>query len=73
MDRTVIHLQRFIDRVQGTEARGLKDVSIPLSDAKAMAAELTRILLDMQTLREHAVKQAQGEVIEVSMDGGTFK
>ena len=69
----MMHLQRFIDRVQGTEARGLKDVSIPLSDAKAMAAELTRLLLDMQTLREHAVKQTQGDVIEVSMDGGTFK
>ena len=69
----MIHLQRFIDRVQGTEARGLKDVSIPLSDAKAMAAELTRVLLDMQTLREHALNQAQEEVIQVSMDGGTFK
>ena len=69
----MIHLQRFIDRVQGTEARGLKDVSIPLSDAKAMAAELTRILLDMQTLRERAVQNTQEEVIEVSVDGGTFK
>ena len=69
----MIHLQRFIDRVQGTEARGLKDVSIPLSDAKAMAAEITRILLDMQTLRERAVNQTQEEVIEVSVDGGTFK
>ena len=69
----MIHLQRFIDRVQGTEARGLKDVNIPLSDAKAMAAELTRILLDMQTLRERAVNQSQEEVIQVSINGGTFK
>ena len=68
-----LHINRFIDRVQGTEARGLKDVSIPLSDAKAMTAELTRILLDMQTLREHAVQDAQEEVIQVSVDGGTFK
>ena len=69
----MINLQKFIDRVQGTESRGLKDVSIPLSDAKAMAAELTRILLDMQTLRERAVQNTQEEVIEVSVDGGTFK
>jgi hypothetical protein len=69
----MIHLQKFIDRVQGTEARGLKDVSIPLSDAKAMSAELTRILLEMQTLRERAVQTAQNEVVTVSMDGGTFK
>lgn len=69
----MIHLQRFIDRVQGTEARGLKDVSIPLTDAKAMAAELTRLLLDMQTLRERAVQSTQEEIIQVSMDGGSFK
>lgn len=69
----MIHLQKFIDRVQGTEARGLKDVSIPLSDAKAMAAELTRILLDIQTLRERAVQQPQDEVVTVVMDGGGFK
>ena len=69
----MIHLQKFIDRVQGTESRGLKDVSIPLNDAKAMSAELTRILLDLQTLREQAVKTTQNEVVQVSMDGGTFK
>jgi hypothetical protein len=69
----MIHLQKFIDRVQGTESRGLKDVSIPLSDAQAMAAELTRILLEMQTLRERAVQQTEDEVITVSLEGGTFK
>jgi hypothetical protein len=69
----MIHLQKFIDRVQGTESRGLKDVSIPLSDAKSMAAELTRILLEMQSLREQALQQTQQEVVTVAMDGGTFK
>jgi hypothetical protein len=69
----MIHLQKFIDRVQGTEARGLKDVSIPLSDAKSMAAELTRILLEIQSLREHALQQSQEEVISVTVNGGSFK
>lgn len=69
----MIHLQKFIDRVQGTEARGLRDLSIPLTDAKAMAAELTRVLLEMQSLRERISQQPQEEVITVSVDGGTFK
>lgn len=69
----MINLQKFIDRVQGAEARGLKDVNIPLVDAKAMSSELTRILLEMQTLRERAMQQTQEEVVTVSMDGGTFK
>lgn len=69
----MIHLQKFIDRVQGTEARGLRDISIPLSDAKAMAAELTRILLEMQSYREQIAAAPAEEVIQVSVDGGTFK
>lgn len=68
----MIHLQKFIDRVQGTEARGLKDLSIPLSDAKAMHAELTRLLLELQTFKEAAAQQPQQEVIEVSINGGSF-
>lgn len=69
----MIHLQKFIDRVQGTEARGLRDISIPLSDAKAMSAELTRILLELQNYREQIAAQPAEEVIQVSIDGGTFK
>lgn len=69
----MINLQKFIDRVQGAEARGLKDVSISLTEAKSMHAELTRLLLDLQTLREHAARQPVEEVVTVSMDGGTFK
>lgn len=69
----MIHLQKFIDRVQGTEARGLRDMSIPLSDAKAMSAELTRILLELQSYREQIAAKSTEEVIQVSMDGGTFK
>lgn len=68
----MIHLQKFIDRVQGTEARGLKDVSIPLTDAKAMHAEITRLLLDLQNLKEAATKQPAEEVIQVSINGGSF-
>ena len=69
----MIHLQKFIDRVQGTEARGLRDMSIPLSDAKAMSAEITRILLELQSYREQMATRPTEEVIQVSMDGGTFK
>ena len=68
----MIHLQKFIDRIQGTEARGLKDLSVPLSDAKAMHAELTRLFLELQTLREAAVKQSNEDVIQVSVNGGSF-
>lgn len=70
----MIHLQRFIDRVQGNESRGLKDLNLSMTEARAMHAELTRLLLEIQQLREQAVRPApvDDQVITVNMDGGSF-
>jgi len=72
----MIHLQKFIERVQGAEARGLKDLSISVTDAKAMHADLTRLLLDMQKLRELLEQQTKppgdDDTLTVEMNGGSF-
>ena len=47
-----IHLQKFVDRLQGFEARGAKDFIMPVVDAKGMHADLTRLLLELTTLKE---------------------
>ena len=67
-----VHLQRFIDRLQGFEARGSKDFIMPLSDAKGMHADLTRLLLELTTLKEAALNTEDNEVITVKVDGGSF-
>jgi len=68
-----VHLQRFVDRVQGNESRGLKDFTMSMSDARAMHADLTRLLIELQVLREElSVKSAQEEVIKVDVTGGSF-
>jgi hypothetical protein len=67
-----IHLQRFVDRVQGNESRGLKDFTMSMTDAKALHADLTRLLIELQTFREQATIQTREEVVTVSMDGGSF-
>jgi hypothetical protein len=66
------HLQRFIDRVQGLEARGAKDFVIPMADARGVAADLTRILLELNDFKKQAVTPAEDQVIEVKMSGGAF-
>ena len=68
----MIHLQKFIDRVQGADARGLRDISISVTDAKAMHAEITRLLLDLENLKRSAVQQPKDEVIQVAVSGGSF-
>ena len=67
-----IHLQRFVERLQGFEARGAKDFIMPLNDAKGMHADLTRLLLELTTLKEAAVSAKDDEVISVNVEGGSF-
>jgi hypothetical protein len=68
-----VHLQRFVDRVRGFEARGAKDFTMSMSDAKDLHADVTRLLLELQTFKENALKEPKNEVVQVNMDGGTFR
>ena len=68
-----IHLQRFVDRVRGFEARGVKDFTMSMTDAKDLHADITRLLIDLHTLQETSdSKQVNSEVISVQVDGGSF-
>jgi hypothetical protein len=67
-----LHLQKFVDRVQGNESRGLKDFTMSMTDAKALHADLTRLLIELQTLREAVATKPQEEIVTVNMDGGSF-
>jgi len=69
-----IYLQKFVDRVRGLEARGAKDLTMSMSDAKDLHADITRLLVDLQNFRENTMLKDTGEeVITVKMDGGSFK
>ena len=67
-----IHLHKFIERLQGFEARGARDFIMPMSDAKGMHADLTRLLLELTALKEAAVAAKNDEVISVQVEGGSF-
>jgi hypothetical protein len=65
-----LHIQRFIDRLRGQEARGVRDFIMTMTDAKDLHADITRLLLELQELKQ--TPTATQEVITVKMDGGTF-
>jgi hypothetical protein len=67
-----LHLQKFVDRVRGHEARGAKDFVMTLAEAKDMHADITRLLLELHDLREKASKLPTQEVITVQVGGGSF-
>lgn len=68
----MIHIQRFIERLQGFEARGQKDFIMPTKDAKDLHADITRLLLSLETLRDQQIDTPE-EVVTVTMNGGSFK
>lgn len=67
-----LHLQRFVDRVRGAESRGLKDLSMSITEAKDLHADITRLLLELEKLRGELVKTAKEDVITVQIGGGSF-
>ena len=68
----MIHIQKFIERIQGFEARGQKDFIMPIKDAKDLHTDITKLLLAMETLRDQAKEQQQDQVITVDITGGSF-
>ena len=67
-----LHLQKFVDRVRGLEARGGRDLVMSITEAKDLHADITRLLIDLQQLRETVATNQVEETITIKMDGGSF-
>jgi hypothetical protein len=67
-----IHLNKFVDRVRGHEARGSKDFIMPMTDAKDLHADITRLLLELHDLRKKLDNIPAESAITVQIDGGSF-
>lgn len=66
-----LHLQKFIERIRGHDARGVKDFVMPMVDAKGMHADLTELLLELKQLKESAAT-SKNDIVEFKIDGGKF-
>ena len=67
-----IHLQKFVDRVRGQEARGARDLVMTINEARDLHADITRLLLALQSLQEQQTKTANTDVFKVEIQGGSF-
>jgi hypothetical protein len=67
-----IHLQKFVDRVRGQEARGARDLVMTMNEARDLHADITRLLLTLQTLQEKQIKTATADMIQVEIGGGYY-
>jgi hypothetical protein len=67
-----IHINRFIDLIKAQESRGGRDVTLSLKDAKDLHADITKLLLALQTLHEQGTATSTNPTIELEVTGGTF-
>ena len=67
-----VHINKFIDRVRSQESRGARDLVLTIQDARDLHADITRLLLELQRLREAAAAGPENQVVEVRMNGGRF-
>jgi hypothetical protein len=64
----MIHIQRFIERLQGFDAKGSQNFMMTMKDAKDLHADITKLLL---VLQDKQTSNAD-EVIDVQITGGKF-
>jgi len=67
-----LHINRFVDRLRGAEARGARDYIMSMTEAKDLHADITRLLLELENLRSAAATSKKEEVVTIEMGGGTF-
>lgn len=69
----MIHIKRFIDRVSHTEGRQGKDVVLPVTEARGLRDEISKMLADNYELLSVKVNTPAAEqVIQVELVGGKF-
>ena len=64
-----LYIRKFIDRLQQCELKGQKDFSCPIADAKNLHNDITRLLLDLEAVKQSSQTQ---EVVQVELGGGDF-
>ena len=66
----MIHIKRFIDKVSMMETKQGKDVVIPISEARILRDELSKLLVDNYELLQNKVSIEP--VFQVEINGGRF-
>ena len=65
------HINRFVDRIRQAENRQHKDIILSISDARDLHADITRLLLALENLRQAPPAQNEN-ITDIQVSGGTF-
>ena len=65
-----LYIRKFMDRLQQLELKGSRDFTCPINDAKNLHKDITKLLLDIQEVRNQTPQDEQ--VINVELKGEDF-
>jgi hypothetical protein len=67
-----LHITKFVDRIKANESRGQAEFHMTMSEAKDLHADITKLLLLLNTLHEINKTPAKNTESEVILSGGAF-
>jgi hypothetical protein len=67
-----LHINRFVDNIKAHEARGQRDFTMSLRDAKDLHGDVTKLLLMATTLQQQVLALQQEQTITVEVQGSGF-
>ena len=65
-----LQLQKLINRVKMSDARGERNLMLSINEAKDVVAEITLLLLQLESLRRQGTSDRVAQDVRVS--GGSF-
>ena len=68
-----MHINRFLDKMAVMESKQNKDVVLPISDARGLRDDITRLLSELFELTQQKNTDTSGEITQIEIKGGTFK
>lgn len=66
----MVNIKKFIDRVSATEGRQVKDLVIPVNEAKLLKDEIVKLIADNYTLVNN--KTHSEPTYEIQINGGKW-
>jgi hypothetical protein len=62
-----------MDKMSVADSRPNKDLVLPMSDARGLRDDISRLLSELYTLTKTKVQEKENEIVKVEISGGTFR
>jgi hypothetical protein len=66
----MIYIKKFVDKISYMDSKQGRDVILPITEARGLRDELTKLLADLNELKD--IKKTDDTEIEVRIVGGKF-